>query len=158
MQLMRELSFAAALTLGALYSLSGAHAHETKVGNITIEHAWSRQSPMAGDVAAGFMVITNSGTEDDRLLKASATISANVQLHDMKMEGDVMKMVEIPEGIVIPAGASVELKHRSLHVMFLDLATVPKEGEVFTGTLVFEKAGTAEVEYEVKGPHAQMGQ
>ena len=104
---------------------------------------------MASDVAAGFMKITNTGTADDRLVSATATITGTVQLHDMKMEGDVMKMFEIPGGIVIPAGQTVELKPKSLHVMFMDLKRAPVEGEAFKGTLTFEKAGTVEIDYEV---------
>ena len=158
MRLIKEFTFAAALSLASLYTISMGHAGEVRIGDLTIEQPWSRQSPMAGNVAAGFMKITNSGTEDDRLISATASITGTVQLHDMKMDGDVMKMVEIPEGIVIPAGQTVELKPRSLHVMFMEVANQPKEGEMFKGTLVFEKAGTAEVEYEVKAPMAGMGQ
>lgn len=158
MRLIKEFTFAAALSLASLYTISMGHAGEVRIGDLTIEQPWSRQSPMAGNVAAGFMKITNSGTEDDRLISATASITGTVQLHDMKMDGDVMKMVEIPEGIVIPAGQTVELKPRSLHVMFMDVPAQPKEGDVFKGTLVFEKAGTAEVEYEVMAPMAGMGQ
>jgi copper(I)-binding protein len=156
MRLIKELAFAIALTGASLVSAVTGHAADVTVGNLTISAPWSRQSPMAGSVAAGFMTITNAGTEDDRLVKATAAISPNVQIHDMKMEGDVMKMVELAEGIVIPAGGTVELKPRSLHVMFLELPAMPKEGETFTGTLVFEKAGTVEITYEVKGPMAGM--
>ena len=158
MRMIKEIAFAASLTLAAIYSITTGQAHESKIGNITIVHPWSRQSPMSAGVAAGFMKIVNAGTVDDRLIKATASISDNVQLHQMKMEGEVMKMVEIPEGIVIPAGQTVELKPGSLHVMFLDLTSQPKEGEMFHGTLVFEKAGTAEVEYIVMAPNAGMGQ
>ena len=158
MHLIKELAFAIALTGASLISSVAGHAAEVTAGALTISDPWSRQSPMAGNVAAGFMTITNVGTEDDRLVKASATISPNVQLHDMKMDGDVMRMVELPEGIVIPAGGTVVLKPRSLHVMFLDMPAQPREGETFTGTLVFEKAGTVEITFEVKGPMAGMGQ
>ena len=75
----------------------------------------------------------------------------------MKMDGDVMKMIELPQGIVIPAGQTVELKPRSLHLMFLDLTEQPMPGVSFTGTLVFEKAGTVEIDYEVVPPGAGMG-
>ncbi len=120
MRLIKEFAFAAALTLGSLISIGSGHAHEIKVGDIVIGHPWSRQSPMHADVAAGFMLITNEGKEDDRLVKATAEISPKVQLHDMKIDGDVMKMVELPEGIPIPAGGEVELKPKSLHIMFMD--------------------------------------
>jgi hypothetical protein len=129
-------------------------AHETKIGNLRIEHAWSRPSPMAANVAAGFMKIVNTGSEDDRLVSATSDIAGTVQLHEMKMEGDVMKMSEVEGGIPIPAGQTVELKPGSLHIMFMGVKKQPEAGAYFNGTLTFEKAGTVEVEYEVQ----QMGQ
>ena len=111
---------------------------------------------MAADVAAGFMTITNTGTQDDRLVKASSDISSSVQIHDMKMVGDVMKMEELPDGIVIPAGGSVKLKPKSLHIMFMGLKRQVIEGEEFSGTLTFEKAGTVNIDYEVAAPGGDM--
>lgn len=156
MKLFKEVTFAAALTLGAMFSFADAQAHEIKVGDLVIGHPWARQSPMGADVAAGFMTITNTGKEEDRLVKATASITSTVQLHEMKMEGDVMKMSEVPGGIVIPPGATVELKPKSLHVMFMDLKAPVKEGETITGTLTFEKAGTVDVDYDVMAPNAGM--
>ncbi|MCX7345228.1 MAG: copper chaperone PCu(A)C [Alphaproteobacteria bacterium] len=149
MRLFKELAFAATLSLASIFAIASGHAHEIKLGDIVISHPWSRPAPMASDVAAGFMKITNTGTADDRLVSATAAITGTVQLHDMKMEGDVMKMSEIPGGIVIPTGQTVELKPKSLHVMFMDLKRAPVEGEQFKGTLTFEKAGTVEIDYEV---------
>jgi copper(I)-binding protein len=140
---------ASGLTLAAL--LGSADAHEIKAGDLVIDHPWARQSPKGAQVAAGYMTIINNGKQDDRLIKATAEISATAQIHDMKMEGDVMKMTEMAEGIVIPAGGSVVLKPKSLHIMFLGLKTPVEEGQVFAGTLTFEKAGTVDIEYEVSG-------
>ena len=156
MKMSKEITFAAALTLGAMVSFADAQAHEIKVGDIVIGHPWVRQSPMGADVAAGFMTITNTGKKEDRLVKATASITSTVQLHEMKMEGDVMKMSEVPGGIVIPPGATVELKPKSLHVMFMDMKAPVKEGETITGTLTFEKAGTVDVDYDVMAPNAGM--
>lgn len=141
---------AASITLTALPS--ALSAHEYKAGSLLIEHPWSRQSPMAADVSAGFVKITNNGKEDDRLVKATAEISPMAQIHDMKMEGDVMKMVELPDGIVIPAGKTVELKPKSLHLMFMHVKSQPVEGSMFKGTLTFEKAGEVPVEFMVEAP------
>jgi copper(I)-binding protein len=152
----KEITFASALTLAAMFNPVDALAHEIKLGNLVITHPWSRQSPMAADVAAGFLSVTNTGQDDDRLVRATAEITPKVQLHDMKIENDVMKMVELPDGIPIPAGATVELKPKSLHVMFMDLKQPVMEGEEIKGTLVFEKAGTVDVEFEVMGPGAGM--
>ena len=152
-----EIAFATALTLGALFSFADAEAHDIKAGTLVISHPWSRQSPMAADVAAGFMTITNQGPEADRLLKVETPISGVVQIHDMKMEGDVMKMVELPDGIALPPGAAVELKPRALHIMFMGLKSQPGEGESFEATLTFEKAGKVAVDFEVMAPNAKMG-
>ena len=156
MKLLKEIAFASALSLAALFTLADAQAHEVKLGDLVIHHPWSRQSPMAADVAAGFMTITNNGKEDDRLVKATSEISSSAQIHDMKMSGDVMKMVELPDGLVIPAGGTVKLKPKSLHIMFMGLKRQVTEGEEFTGTLTFEKAGTVTVDYEVAAPGGDM--
>lgn len=147
---------AIALTLGGISTTASAQSHELKVGNLVVTHPWSRQSPRAANVAAGFFSVTNNGKEDDRLVKATAAITPVVQLHDMKMEGEVMKMVEVPGGIPIPAGATVDLKPGSLHVMFMELKQPMMVGDEIKGTLVFEKAGTVEVEFEVLNPDAGM--
>jgi copper(I)-binding protein len=156
MKLFKEMAFATALSLAAAFSLSTAQAHEIKFGDLVIHHPWSRQSPMAADVAAGFMTITNNGKQDDRLVKATSEVSKVVQVHDMTMVGDVMKMVELADGLVIPAGTTVKLKPKGLHLMFMGLKQQVMEGEEITGTLTFEKAGTVTVEYEVAAPGGDM--
>jgi copper(I)-binding protein len=158
MKHLKDIAFAVLLTLAAVLAAPWAGAHDTaiKAGNLVITGPWSRQSPMAADVAAGFLTIANTGQEDDRLVKAETAISSMTQIHGMKMEGDVMKMFELPEGIPIPAGSTVELKPKSLHLMFMGLAKPPAEGEHFTATLTFEKAGTVEVQFDVLAPGAHM--
>ena len=99
----KEIAFASALTLAALLQPVDAYAPmKSRLRDLTISHPWSRQSPMGADVAAGFMKITNNALPDDTLVKATAEIAPMVQLHDMKMDGDVMKMFEVPGGIPIP--------------------------------------------------------
>lgn len=156
MKLLKEIIFASALTLASLIAMPDAFAHEIKIGNLVISHPWSRQSPMGADVSAGFMKITNTGAEDDTLVSATADIAPMVQLHDMKMEGDVMKMFEVEGGIAIPAGKTVELKPKSLHIMFMKVAKQPVVNTMFKGTLTFEKAGKVDVEYEVVDANATM--
>lgn len=156
MTLFKQIILASTLTLASVMAIASGEAHEVKLGDLVIHHPWSRQSPMAADVAAGFMTITNTGKVDDRLVKATSEISTTTQIHDMKMVGDVMKMAELPDGLVIPAGATVKLKPKSLHLMFMGLKSAVMEGEEFSGTLTFEKAGTVTVEYEVAAPGGDM--
>lgn len=152
MKLYKHILFAAALTIASIMAIATGHAHEIKFGNLVIVHPWSRQPPANADVASGFMKIINNGKEDDRLVKVTAEISDTVQLHAMTMEGDIMKMTELPEGIPIPAGQTVVLKPKSFHVMFMNLKSQPVADTEFHGTLTFEKAGTVEVDFEVAEP------
>lgn len=78
----------------------------TGLGDLLINHPWTRATPKAADVAAGFMKITNRGGELDRLIGVASTISDVSQIHTMVTENDVMKMQEIKDGPEIPAGAT----------------------------------------------------
>jgi copper(I)-binding protein len=73
------------------------------------------------------------------------------------MVGDVMKMRELPDGLEVKSGKSVELKPGSYHVMLMDLKQPLKEGDKVKGTLVFEKAGTVNVEFTVRGMGSKGG-
>lgn len=144
---MRNLLFVAAflaLTAG------GVTAHEYKFGAIEIGHPWARATPRGAPVGGGFLKITNKGNAPDRLVGGSAAFAGRFELHEMKMDGGVMRMRPLPGGLEIKPGETVELKPGSLHVMFVDLKQPLQKGERVKGTLVFEKAGTVEIEYVVE--------
>jgi periplasmic copper chaperone A len=121
-----------------------------KAGSLTIEAPWARATPGGAQVAGGFMKITNSGTAPDRLVGGTVPFAARFEVHEMAMDGGVMKMREV-KGLEIKPGETVELKPGGYHVMFMDLKSGLKEGETVKGELVFEKAGKVEVEFRV-GP------
>ena len=150
MKHLKEIAFATALSLGALFTINEGHAEDLKLGDLVIHHTWSPETPAAAPVAAGFLEITNNGKADDTLLKVTAEISDTVQLHEMSMKGDVMKMAELKDGVPIPAGKTVELKPMALHIMFLKLKSHPKLGDHFKGTLTFKNAGTINVDFAVE--------
>ena len=156
MPFIKEFALAVSFTFAAFSSIVASHAHEVKIGDLEIIHPWSRQPLPAAKAAVGFFTIVNSGKTEDRLIKATATISDNVQIHEMSMDNGVMKMGELTGGIAIPAGATVALKPGSLHIMFMDLKERPVEGTAFEGTLIFEKSGTVKIVYEVAAPNAGM--
>ena len=134
----------------------GAHAQkqtilkEFLVGPIKITQPWTRVAPDASTVAGGFMTITNSGTAPDTLTGGSALISHRFEIHEMVMDKGVMKMRELKPGLVIKPGETITLKPGSFHVMFIDLKQQIRLGQPFKGTLVFEKAGTIEIEYAIE--------
>lgn len=141
------------LLCAALLSLAaaGAEAHEFKAGDLEIDHPNSRAMLPGAPVGGGFLTIVNNGSEPDRLVSVASPAAGDVQLHEMAMENDVMKMRKLENGIDIPAGATVEFKPGGLHIMFMDVKEPFREGTAVPATLVFEKAGPVEIEFSV-GP------
>jgi copper(I)-binding protein len=123
-------------------------------GDITVSGAFTRAMAPGAPAAGGYLTIANGGSSDDTLVSAASEAAGMVQLHEMKMEGDVMKMNEVPGGIVVPAGGSVSLAPGGLHVMFMDVGTPFKEGECVEVLLHFEKAGDLPVTLPIGGPAA----
>jgi periplasmic copper chaperone A len=141
-----------ALVVGiALLSVApDASAFDYKIGNIEIDRPWSRATPKGAKVASGYLRITNRGSAPDRLIGGTFAQSRAVEVHEMSVERGVMKMRELKGGLEINPGATVELKPGALHFMFTDLARALAKGERIKGTLVFEKAGSVDVEYAVE--------
>lgn len=134
-----------------------AAAHTYKAGALVIEAPWSRATPGGAKTAGGYMKVMNTGSEPDRLLRGTFAVAGSGQVHEMSMQGTVMKMRELDSGLEIKPGQSVELKPGGYHMMFMDLKTPLKAGQTIKGTLVFEKAGSVDVEYTVSPMGAQSG-
>lgn len=122
-----------------------------KVGALTIEQPWLRATPAGATVGGGYLRVTNSGQDSDRLMGGTFPGASRVEVHEMSMDGDIMRMKPVQGGLEIRPGATVELKPGANHLMVMDLKEPLKEGQNVKGTLVFEKAGTVEVEYTVRG-------
>jgi len=153
MRLFTQILCASALTLGAL--TSSADAHEIKIGKLVIHHPWIRMA-IGSAPAAAYTTIDNTGSEDDTLIKVTVEGVPSVQIHEMKMEGETMKMGELKDGLVIPAGKSVELKPKTLHIMLMGMKAAFKVGGKVLGTMTFAKAGTVNVDFEVRAPQDDM--
>lgn len=126
-----------------------APASNVKAGDLSIETPWMRATPGGAKVAGGYVRVTNTGTQADRLTGASIPLAARGAIHTMSVEGGVMKMAPVDGGLAIKPGETVELKPGGLHLMFEDLSGAPKAGEVIPGTLTFERAGTVPVSFSV---------
>ena len=139
------------LLAAALVLIAGPGVAESyKVGAIEIEQPWARATPKGATVGAGYMKITNTGTEPDRLLGGSVGFAQRFEVHSMTMEQGVMKMREVKDGLEIKPGETVELKPGGYHVMFVGITQPLKQGEDLAVTLKFAKAGTVEVKYPVE--------
>ncbi|HEY5363439.1 MAG TPA: copper chaperone PCu(A)C [Aestuariivirga sp.] len=146
----------AATSLASAMLMSTANAQDVKLGSITIHHPWIKQ-PVPGAVAAAYATIENTGKDDDTLLKVAVEGVAIAQIHDMKMQGDVMKMDELKDGLAIPAGKTVELKPKSFHIMLINATTTFKPGQEVKGTFTFAKAGAVDISFEVESGRPEMG-
>ena len=130
--------------------------------DIIISDPYARVSRPGAPTGAAFMIITNNGQTEDRLLSASSDAAQQVELHTHKDLGDgVMKMTEIEEGIPLPAGGSHEMKRGGDHVMFMGLNTPLEQGGEVAVTFTFEQAGDLEViipvDNERQPNHGQSG-
>lgn len=140
---------------------AAAHDHgmatsaSVTAGDLEITQAWVRATLPGQPAAGGFLTIDNKGKEADRLLSASSPLTPVTQVHEMKMDGDVMKMAELADGLEIPAGGKVELKPGGFHIMFMGLEKQITEGETVKVTLKFEKAGEVTVDLPVKPADAK---
>lgn len=92
-------------------------------------------------VAAAFMGVSNMGDGDDRLVSASSDAAARVEIHTHKMVDDVMRMVQVEDGIFVPAGGMAMLKRGGDHVMLMGLVEPLAPGDEVEVILRFEKAG-----------------
>ncbi|MDV2987807.1 UNVERIFIED_CONTAM: copper chaperone PCu(A)C [Methylobacteriaceae bacterium AG10] len=137
------------LALG-LAAASPARAHDYQAGPLKIGHPWSRATPGGAKVAGGYLTVTNTGTEPDRLTGGTIEAAGRGELHTMSMEGGVMKMAPLADGLAIPPGQTVSLAPSGHHLMFLDLKAPLKKGERVKGTLRFERAGSVPVEFAVE--------
>jgi periplasmic copper chaperone A len=133
--------------------------------NIRAKDVWARpavammdsgQSSGEGMGTAGtgaiFMRLVNEGKEPDRLVGGKTDAAKALEVHETVMEGDVMKMQMLANGLEVPAQGNVLLKPGSYHIMLIGLQRDLKVGDKVTVVLQFEKSGTMTVEAEVREP------
>jgi len=145
---LKTLAFAALLS--ALPFAASAMSDMTMHGKLHLTKAWARSTPKAAPTGGGYLTIENTGTADDRLVSASSPAAKRVEVHRMWMDGDVMRMKELENGLPLPAGKSVELKPGGYHLMFMRIEKPFLVGETVKVTLTFEKAGPVTLDLPVK--------
>lgn len=129
----------------------GHHGGDTiTVGDLELTGAFTRATLPNAPVGGGYVTITNTGDEPDRLVSAQSAFSPDVQIHEMAVVNDVMEMRQLPEGLEIPAGETVTLAPGGLHMMFMNISQPFVQGESVPVTLVFERAGAVEIELAVQ--------
>jgi len=151
-QLARTIAFTVALA-GML--AAPVRAEDVKAGDLLITQAWSRQTPSGAKVAGAYLTVENKGTTADRFIGGSSDVAGRVEIHEMAMDGGVMKMRPLDQGLAIEPGKTVKLAPGGFHLMLMDLKTQFKQGDKVPLTLQFEKAGKVSVSLDVQGVGAQ---
>ncbi len=116
---------------------------------VTVSEPWVRATVATQKATGAFMKLT--AATDTRLVEARSTVAGVVEIHEMAMENNVMRMRAIP-GLALSAGKAVELKPGGYHVMLMDLKGPLKAGDTVPLTLVFEGADKTRQSVEIKAP------
>ncbi|MBB04654.1 MAG: copper-binding protein [Pseudooceanicola sp.] len=121
------------------------------MADIVVVDAYALSSGQMARSGAAFMVLQNTGAEEDRLIDVLSSAAKMVALHTHVQSDDgVMSMREVEQGIVVPAEGRAELARGGDHVMFMGLTAPFEEGATIEATLVFEVAGEVPVELPVR--------
>lgn len=117
---------------------------------LEISDSWATPTPGGVGVSAGYLTIVNPSDTEDRLIGASSPRAERVEVHEMSMDGAVMRMRAVEDGLAIPAGATVALSPGGRHLMFYGVRPPLAEGERIPATLRFARAGDVAVEFSVR--------
>ncbi len=140
-----------AIVVAALFiGWAQSWAHEFTLGDLVIGHPWARPSLGLSPNGVAYMIVTNRGSVADRLVGVSAGVAKRVELHATVMDGDVMRMRPVTDGVEIPPGQAIEIAPGGLHVMLMEVAAPLSEGDSFPLSLEFERAGAVEVSVHVE--------
>lgn len=114
---------------------------------ISITKAWAK--PNYGPNGAVYLTLTNNGAKAEKLLSAAAPLSKRVELHEHRHEDGVMRMRQVKEPLIIPAGKSLSFKPGGLHIMLFEMTEKKKTGESFPLTLMFEGGETLSLDVSI---------
>jgi periplasmic copper chaperone A len=151
--------FKALTSLLLVFAISGidlnAHAHGFKVGELRINHPYATPSLSGSKTGAMYIrSIHNTGKQADQLISARTPVAERVELHQMQMDNNVMKMRAVP-AIDLPAQAELRMLHGSAdgyHLMLSNLKQPLKDGDRFSVWLQFKNSGEREVTVHVQTP------
>jgi len=136
-------------TLLTISALLLAAAGSAIAQTVKVENAWARATVPGQQASAAFMTLT--APEGARLVGASSPAAGVAELHEMAMQGDVMKMRAVP-ALELPAGQPVALTPGGHHLMLMSLKAPLAAGGTVPVTLLLRDAHGAEVRQEVQVP------
>lgn len=124
--------------------------------NISVTEVWARATMPGQKVSGAYMTL--QADADAKLVGASSTAVPRVEIHEMKMDGDIMRMREVT-AIALPKGKAVLLEPGGYHIMLMNLPKPIAAGDLIPLTLTIESGGkrqTVEVKAEARAPNQPM--
>jgi periplasmic copper chaperone A len=115
-----------------------------------VQDAWARATVSGQKASGAFMTLT--AKTRTALVGVSSPVAGVAEVHEMKMEGDIMQMRALETGLELPAGKPVELKPGSYHVMLMDLKQPLQKNTTIPLMLTFQDAKGTKTKQEVKVP------
>ncbi|MES2281500.1 MAG: copper chaperone PCu(A)C [Pseudomonadota bacterium] len=134
--------------IAALLALSASAFAQT--ASVKVDKAWARATVQGQKGTGAFMSLT--AAEGTKLVGLTSPVAGVAEVHEMKMEGDVMKMRAVAGGLDLPAGKTVELKPGGYHVMLMDLKAPLAKDSTVPMTLLFKNARGVESKLNITVP------
>lgn len=116
---------------------------------IRVRQAWARATAPQAPTAAGYLTLVNSGRQADRLVSVDSAVARRVELHGMTMDGGVVRMRPVADGVPLPAGATVTLGPSGAHLMLVGPVQPLTAGQRFSATLHFAHGAAQVVQFQV---------
>ena len=120
--------------------------------NVDVKNAWVRAAVPGQTATGAFMTLT--AKDGVRLMGGLSPAAGAAEVHEMKMDCDIMRMRALPDGLALPAGQAVQLRPGSYHIMLMGLKAPLAKGSSVPLTLVFKDAKGVESRLELKLPVA----
>ncbi|MES2883431.1 MAG: copper chaperone PCu(A)C [Pseudomonadota bacterium] len=120
-------------------------AAAASAASIRIDHPYSHPTAAPGVPAVGFITLTNGGKKADRLIAAESPAAERIEIHETQMQGGVMRMRALGNGVALPAGKTVRLAPGGIHLMLFGPRQPLLAGQSLPVTLKFEHAAAMEV-------------
>ena len=117
---------------------------------VAITNSWVRATVQGQKATGAFMTVTSK--ENAKLVTVSSPVAGIVEIHEMKMDKDVMKMAALPNGLDLPAGKAVDLKPGGFHIMLMDLKLPLNKDVAVPLTLTFQDSSGKKSQQVVQVP------
>ena len=129
-----------------LFFCSSLYAHDYENDSVFIDHPWMKIFENRG---AGYFSLKNKSNQDIKIIAAKSNSIKSIEIHNIILEDDVMKMRPVKDGITIPSGSTLEFKPKSYHLMFFGIEGMYHKDDMIDVQLIFENNMVIDVKFKV---------